>query len=122
MIENVTEGYNVYNYVDKPDMDMNSLVEHVGTVLGKKIPTLHLPYWLGMIGGSCFDCIAALTGKKLPISSVRVRKFCASTVFDSSKAHSTGFNAPFTLAEGLARTLEFEFLHPQPDNIVFVSE
>ena len=122
MIENVTEGYNVYNYVDKPDMDMNSLVEHVGTVLGKKIPTLHLPYWLGMIGGSCFDCIAALTGKKLPISSVRVRKFCASTVFDSSKAHSTGFNAPFTLAEGLARTLEFEFLHPQPDNIVFMSE
>ncbi|MDR1022723.1 MAG: hypothetical protein LBL94_05570 [Prevotellaceae bacterium] len=29
---------------------------------------------------------------------------------------------PYSLGEGLARTLKYEFLHPQPDNITFVSE
>ncbi len=38
------------------------------------------------------------------------------------KAHSSGFKPPFTLDEGLARTLEFEFVHPRTDDIQFVSE
>ncbi len=121
-IENVTEGYNVFNYVDKPDMDMNSLVSHVSKVLNRKIPTIRLPYWIGLAGGYGFDLLAALTGKKLTVSSIRVKKFCASTEVDGTRACTSGFIPPYTLAEGLARTLEFEFLHPQPDNIVFVSE
>lgn len=122
MIDNVKEGYNVFNYIDKPDNDMNKLVYHVGQVLNKHIPTTHFPYWLGMMGGYCFDLLAKITGKKLTISSVRVKKFCATTEFDSTKAHSSGFKPPFTLDEGLARTLEFEFIHPRTDDIQFYSE
>lgn len=122
MIDNVNEGYNVFNYIDKPDFDMNQLVAHVSKVLNKHIPTTHFPYWLGMAGGYCFDLLAKLTGKKLAISSVRVKKFCATTEFDSTKAHSTGFKPPYTLAEGLARTLEFEFVHPRTDDVTFKSE
>ena len=54
MIENVTTGYNVYNYIDKPDFTMNELVSHVEKVLNKRIPATHFPYWLGMMGGLCF--------------------------------------------------------------------
>lgn len=122
LIDNVSTGYNVYNYIDKPDTDMNQLVEHVSAVLSKHIPTTHFPYWLGMCGGYCFDLLAKISGKKLTVSSVRVKKFCATTEFDASKVHSCGFKAPYTLKEGLARTLEFEFIHPRPDEITYVSE
>lgn len=122
MIDNVKEGYNVFNYIDKPDNNMNQLVAHVSKVLNKHIPATHFPYWLGMAGGYCFDLLAKLTGKKLTVSSVRVKKFCATTEFDATKAHSTGFKAPYTLDEGLARTLEFEFVHPRTDDITFKSE
>lgn len=42
--------------------------------------------------------------------------------FDAKKAHSCGFKAPYSLDEGLARTLEFEFVHPRTDDITFKSE
>ena len=122
MIEEGERGYNVFNYVDKPDFNMNQLVDHIGKVLNKKIPSTHFPMWLGMLGGYCFDVLSKITGKKLPISSVRVRKFCATTQFDARKIQSTKFRAPFSLSEGLARTLEFEFVHPKPDQIEFKSE
>lgn len=122
LLENVISGYNVYNYIDKPDFTMNELVAHVGKVMKKHIPATHFPYWLGMMGGYCFDVLAKITGKKFTVSSVRVKKFCATTEFDAKKAHSCGFKAPYTLGEGLARTLEFEFLHPKTDDITFKSE
>lgn len=122
MIDNVKEGYNVFNYIDKPDNNMNQLVAQVSKVLGKHIPATHFPYWLGMAGGYCFDLLAKLTGRKLTVSSVRVKKFCATTEFDATKAHTSGFKAPYTLDQGLARTLEFEFVHPRTDDIQFVSE
>lgn len=122
LIDNKTTGYNVYNYIDKPDNNMNQLVSHVSKVLNKHIPATHYPYWLGMLGGYGFDLLAKITGKKLTISSVRVKKFCATTEFDSSKMLSSGFNPPYTLDEGLARTLEFEFVHPRPDDVTFKTE
>lgn len=122
MIDNCTTGYNVFNYIDKPDTNMNDLVALVEKVLKKNIPSTHFPYWMGMMGGYCFDFLAKITGKKFTVSSVRVKKFCAVTQFDSTKAMTSGFVPPYTLQEGLARTLEFEFLHPKPDAIEFVSE
>jgi len=124
LIEEKTDGYNVYNYVDKPDLDMNHLVELVGTVLEKHIPKTHYPYWLGISGGFGFDILSKITGKKLPISSVRVKKFCATTQFDATKACTCGFVAQFSLEEGLERTLKFEFIEAgrSKDNIIFISE
>ena len=122
MIDNCTTGYNVFNYIDKPDVTMNDLVQHVEKVLNKHIPQTHFPYWLGMFGGYCFDLLAWITREKLTISSVRVKKFCATTEFDATKVQKTGFKPPYTLKEGLARTLEFEFIHPKPDSITFKTE
>lgn len=122
LIEEQSSGYNVYNYIDKPDMTMNELVGHVSKVLKKHIPATHFPYWLGMLGGYGFDFLAWLTRRKLTISSVRVKKFCATTQFDARKVQASGFKAPFTLGEGLARTLEFEFVHPRTDDITFKTE
>ncbi|HDG1667395.1 TPA: NAD-dependent epimerase/dehydratase family protein [Kluyvera ascorbata] len=119
---NVEKGYEVYNYVDKPDLNMNQLVAEVEKSLDKKIPSVHLPYAAGMLGGFCFDLLSKVTGKKYAISSVRVKKFCATTQFDATKVHSSGFTAPYTLSEGLDRTLKYEFVHDKKDDITFITE
>ncbi|CCJ75931.1 NAD-dependent epimerase/dehydratase family protein [Cronobacter muytjensii] len=121
-LKNVAPGYQVYNYVDKPDLNMNQLVAEVEKSLDKKIPSVHLPYPIGMLGGYCFDILSKVTGKKYAVSAVRVKKFCATTQFDATKVHQSGFVAPFTLSEGLDRTLQYEFVAVKHDDITFVSE
>ena len=115
-------GYYVYNYVDKPDFDMNALVatvrERLKTAKGAEF---RLPYALGLGAGYAFDFAAWATKRKFPISSIRVRKFCATTQFATSIAE-TGFEAPVSLPEGLRRTVQHEFLEDHRDQWVFVSE
>ncbi len=117
-----TTGYEVYNYADKPDLSMNELIDVVGKSLGRKIPSIKIPYILGMCGGYCFDAISKICRKKLSISSVRIKKFCATTQFDATKIHDSGFTPPYALHEGLTRTINFEFLHEKTDDITFVTE
>ncbi|NVK72536.1 MAG: NAD-dependent epimerase/dehydratase family protein [Oceanospirillaceae bacterium] len=114
-------GYLVFNYADKPDFSMTELVNLIENKMSLKLPKKQIPYWLGMLGGYGFDILAFLTRKKLSISSIRVKKFCATTQFNANKVHSV-FKAPYTLEEGLNKTLEHEFIHPQKDDILFFSE
>ncbi|WP_166332760.1 NAD-dependent epimerase/dehydratase family protein [Sphingobacterium chungjuense] len=109
LITKMNPGIQAYNYVDKPDFTTKDLVHHTGKILEKRIPTTRIPYWLGMLGGYGFDLLALLTRKKLSISSVRVKKFCAVTQYDSTKAMSSGFQPPYSMQEGLRRTLAAEF-------------
>ena len=102
-------NYRIFNYVDKPDLTMNELIAQVEESMSKKLPPVHLPYFLGMLGGYGFDLLGFITGKKFPINSVRIKKFCATTQFNAAAAYSTGYKPPFTLAEGLDRTLKSEF-------------
>lgn len=122
LIDNIKNGYNVFNYVDKPDNNMNELVEQISIVLNRNIPSIHIPYWLGMIGGYFFDIFSKLTGKKTSISSVRVKKFCANTQFDASKVEKIKFKAPYTLNMGLAQTIDYEFQSNKRDNITYITE
>ena len=116
-------GYHVFNYVDKPDLTMTSLLKVIEKSLNKKIPSLSIPIWLGYLGGYGFDSLAFFIRKKLAISSVRVKKFVATTQFDATKVHSSGFKAPFTLEEGLDRTLNYEFVQERSaDDEVFYTE
>ena len=115
-LELVEEGYHVFNYIDKPDLTMTSLLGVIEKSLNKKIPSFRIPVWLGYIGGFGFDVLAFVTRKKLAISSVRVKKFVATTQYDATKAHSSGFKAPYTLEEGLDRTLIYEFVQERSDD------
>ena len=121
-IETQKPGYRLFNYIDKPDLSMNELVQQVEKSLNKELPSIHLPYWLGYVGGLSFDLLAKLTGRKFSVSAVRVKKFCAATQFDGTKAHSSGFKFPFTLKEGLSRTIQFEFINSLKTGTVFYTE
>ncbi len=116
-------GVWVYNYADEPDLDMNTLVALVDRLQkGRVQRRLHFPYVLGYTAALVFDLVARISGKSLPISSVRVKKFCSDTVFSARKAHEVGFRAPVSLREGIARTIRHEFLEDHDDGVGFDSE
>ena len=115
-------GVHIYNYIDKPDFTMNTLVSHVNKLLGRSEKIrVHLPYALGLMIGSLFDVVAKLTNKKFPISAIRVKKFCANSVYESSVSE-TGFVPPVALMEAIERTVRFEFIEDNSSEPLFFSE
>lgn len=112
-----------FNYVDTPDTDMNALVRLVrGKLQGKPEVGPRLPRWLGFAVGHLLDAVARLTGRKFPVSAIRVQKFTAASSFASAKGTLDGFTPPFTLEEGLERTLQAEFIAPDPAREIFYTE
>ena len=115
-------GLHVYNYVDKPDFDMNSLVSKVRKILFDKDNIgLRLPAFLGIAIGYFADLIAKIFRKNLPVSSIRVKKFMGTTQFVSSVSE-TGFVPPVSLEDGLNRTLYYEFLEDNSQKKTFDTE
>lgn len=115
-------GVHIYNYIDKPDFTMNKLVAHVNKLLGRSSEIkIRLPYWLGLAMGKVFDVIAFLTRKKFAISSIRVKKFCADSVYESA-LHKTGFTPPVSLMEALEKTIRYEFIEDHKSEQVFYTE
>ena len=110
-------GEHLYNYCDTPAYDMNHLVLDVYKALGKKKTKLvHWPYWLAYFGGLCFDLLAFILRKKLVISSIRVKKFTQDTYFVGKNILNTDFVPPISLAEGLQRTIDYEFVKKVQDH------
>jgi nucleoside-diphosphate-sugar epimerase len=89
---------------------MQALVRLVHFDLGLPDKGFYIPKWLGLIASYGFDIMSKLTGKTFPVSSVRIQKFCANTTFNTEKLQSTGFVPPYTLEEGLKRTIKHDFL------------
>lgn len=117
------ERFALFNYVDTPNMDMNELVCKVRQALKNKNNVgIRVPKWFGLSMGYTADIFSRLTNRKLPISSIRVKKFCSSSAFASKKSTLDGFEPPFTLEEGIERTLENEFISPDPEREVFFTE
>lgn len=113
----------VFNYVDTPDLDMNALVRHVRHVVtGRAYVGFRVPYFVGIFVGHLADFFAAILKKKFRISAVRVKKFCSQTRYLSSVDQLSGFEPPFSLREGLDRTLQHEFVKNCSDGEVFFTE
>ncbi len=114
-----TAGEHLFNYIDKPDFDMNTLVKEIHKTLGKEKKLFHWPYWLGMLGGYAFDLLAFVIRKKLPISSIRVKKFCSNSMFNAEQIKKTNFQAPASLKEGLEKTIRYEFIDKTDGHLFF---
>jgi nucleoside-diphosphate-sugar epimerase len=115
-------GLHIYNYIDKPDFDMNTLISGARKVLfGTTNVGLRLPGFVGLALGYIADFTAMITRKPLPVSSIRVKKFMGTTQFASSVS-DTGFAPPVSLEEGLARTLRYEFMEDNSDKRTFETE
>jgi nucleoside-diphosphate-sugar epimerase len=115
-------GVHIYNFIDKPDFTMNQLVGSVKRMLGKSENIgLRLPFAAGYLIGKGFDLVAAMTGKRLAISSIRVKKFCANSVYNTA-IDETGFVPPIPLAQALENTIRHEFIEKHDDEPLYFSE
>lgn len=116
-------GVRIVNYIDKPDLDMNTLVCNTRRILtGKSNVGFRLPLFAGAMAGMLADGVAKVVGRKLPISSIRVKKFVATTAFSSAAHDQFAFNAPYSLEEGLERTLKYEFVDHISDRETYETE
>lgn len=119
----ISSGFHLCNYIDKPDLSMNQLVSFTRSVLFKKDNVgIRLPSSAGLVAGYLMDFIAIIMRRNFNISSVRVKKFIGITQFSSSKLSETSFAPPYSLKEGLSRTLTYEFLEDNSKQKTFDTE
>ena len=116
------DGNLLVNYVDGPAMDMNTLIDTVRRELGLADRLgIRLPVGLGLLAGKLADAVSRITGRKFPISAIRVSKFVSDSHFSSS-AGSLGFVPSFGLEEALRRTIRHEFIDGRKEGPLFFSE
>lgn len=102
--------FEVYNYVDKPDLKIRSLLARIYHSLGRRMPQWSVPEPIAVAASWPFDLAAKLTGRHLAISTARIRKMCAQTRFEADKVRQAGFEPPVPLLEGIERTVGW-YLH-----------
>ncbi len=106
---NFERGYHLYNYVDKPDLNMNELVKIIRKKLfNKKSVGIRVPSFFGHLLGIISDFTLGVFKIDSPISRIRIKKFISSTKFDTS-LKETGFKPQKNLIEALNETLSHEF-------------
>jgi len=126
-------AFEIFNYVEKPDMTSREIAETVYTSLGKTPPRWSIPMWSARILALPFDVVIALTGKNIPISSARIKKlFVDKTQFESDRIRQAGFQPSVPLAEGIRRMVEWyqkkgrnesaEWHQPPPDVVPLEGE
>ena len=115
--------YGLFNYVDTPDLDMNTLVQIVSEKLNiDQKYKLRIPYALGIILGFIADIYAKVTRTSLPISSIRIKKFCSDSKFTTQKDLLNNFKQSYSLKDGIHLTLSHDFISPDPKREVFITE
>lgn len=120
---NLKQGLHIFNYIDKPDLNMNQLITKIRhTLFNKKNVGIRVPKFLGMLIGKIADFIASLIKKNLPISYIRVLKFTATTQFETSISRKTNFEALYDLDDAIEETLKFEFKRNKLNKITFDTE
>jgi nucleoside-diphosphate-sugar epimerase len=108
LLEKNESGFEIYNYIDKPDLTSVEISETCYEALGKKLPKRRPPLWLLLLGAKPFDLIIKLTGKNLPVSTARVKKlFVDQTKFESQKVIDAGFIANASVRDGIHNTAKW---------------
>jgi hypothetical protein len=90
---------------------MNELVAIVRASLGMNSRvSLKIPYWLAIAIGYGCDAVALATRRTLPISQIRIEKFCTNTVFSAERALTqTEFVPQVPLHIGLRKMIAADF-------------
>ncbi len=108
MSMNQANAFEIYNYIDKPDLTSVEIAESCYASLGRKLPVWRPPTWLLLLAAKPFDLVISLTGKNLPVSTARVKKlFVDQTKFEAQKIIDAGFVAQASVKEGIDRTAQW---------------
>lgn len=105
LMKRMESGVTIYNYADRQQLTSREIASNIAHSLGKK--PIALPYWLVYSMGIPFDLLIKITGKDLPISTTRIKKFCTQTYHKAEKILETGFNPKYSTSEGLKNMIEW---------------
>ncbi len=102
------QRWEIYNYVEKPDMTSRQIAATVYKAMGKKPPAWILPYPLARLVALPLDIVIAITGKNLPVSGARIRKFSrVTTLFESKRIRDIGFQPEHSLEDGIKAMVQW---------------
>ena len=104
----------IYNFVDKPDLPTGQLVSIIRLGLNKKASQVFIPYFIAYTLGLMLDFLARLLSREFTISSIRIKKFCSSTVIESNYV-LPDYKQVVTIEKGISKTLKYEFLNSSSD-------
>lgn len=107
LLGRMAPGVEIYNYADAPHLNSSELASIIADALHVNLSPLTIPRNLAMILATPLDVFAKLTKINLPITSDRIKKFTATTHHQAGKITETGFQAPYTLKEGLRKMVSW---------------
>ncbi len=105
LIDRMQPGVFTYNYADSPQLTSREIANIISDSLNKT--PINLPYWLVYLMGIPFDLVIKLTGKDLPISTNRIKKFCTETYHKADKITKEGFVPKYSNKEGLQNMVKW---------------
>ena len=115
------KGNYCFNYIDKPESNMNKIMSFIYEALGKKKPKFYIPFFIAYILAKLLDILSLLSNRKFSISSIRIKKFCSDTSFETSVS-KIGFESKYSIEEAIKKTINYEFNNPKKDDTVFFTE
>jgi nucleoside-diphosphate-sugar epimerase len=100
----------IFNYADKPDLQMKELVLMVRGLFGygETLP-MSLPSWLILPPAALLDLIAFAMNTSFLVSRVRIHKFCSNSQFATGHLSRAGFEPEYDLKDALRQTIRAEF-------------
>jgi nucleoside-diphosphate-sugar epimerase len=107
LINKLKPGIQIFNYSDEPQMNISQIVEVIGTHLPYGAPKIKLPLFLAVSLGSIFDLLTKITGRNLPITAARMKKFATATHHTSRKIRKQGFKQEIETTEGFRRMIDW---------------
>ena len=104
------KSFSLFNYVDKPDLTVFELIKTITLNFNYKFrPFFKIPYFMAFAILSLLEPLTNLMRLKLPISIIRLKKFCSTTQFSSEKVSQTNFKPKYSIEQGIKNTIKFEF-------------
>jgi len=106
LMKQMKPGVDIYNYADEPQLTSRQIASSISKSLSSGEP-ITLPYWIVYAMGTPFDLLIKITGKDLPISTNRVKKFCTETYHKAEKVLKAGFQPKYSTIDGLKNMVDW---------------
>ena len=115
------EGNYCFNFIDKPESNMNMIMSVIYKALGKNKPKIYVPFFIAYTLAKLLDILSFMSRKQFSISSIRIKKFCSDTSFETSVS-KIGFKSKYSIEDVIKKTIDYEFNNPKKDDTVFFTE
>lgn len=105
LMDRMPSGIAYYNYSDEPQHTMKELVNLIAEKAEQQISRFYFPFTIVLAGVGLLELIGRVIKLQSQITVDRLRKFCQHTEYPAEKIRSLGFRQPFSLEEGIAKTV-----------------